>query len=67
MTDFTFTVKRSDYEGTMTLLEDVAKWRPQAGRQCYRQGLGRWSWYEVSRRCMTKVFDRLAWRISISR
>ena len=25
MTDFTFTVKRSDYEGTMTLLTDVAE------------------------------------------
>ena len=63
MTDFTFTVKRSDYEGTMTLLEDVAKEigaREVTGDNAIAKvsvvGVGMRSHAGVA----TKVFDRLA-------
>ena len=63
MTDFTFTVKRSDYEGTMTLLTDVAEEigaREVTGDNTIAKvsvvGVGMRSHAGVA----TKVFDRLA-------
>lgn len=63
MTDFTFTVKRSDYEGTMTLLTEVAEEigaREVTGDNTIAKvsvvGVGMRSHAGVA----TKVFDRLA-------
>ena len=63
MTDFTFTVKRSDYEGTMALLTDVAEEigaREVTGDNTIAKvsvvGVGMRSHAGVA----TKVFDRLA-------